>query len=593
MTIQTKIEALRAAMKAQQIDAYIIPSNDPHQSEYVADHWKSREWISGFTGSAGTVIVTAKHAGLWTDSRYFIQAAEQLKGSGVSLHKLHIPHTPEHREWLKQNLPDGATIGFDGRLFSVNKVRGMAQYFYDKKFIFNSDHDLIKSIWKKRPALPKTPVFDHAVRYAGVNRGKKLKTLRAKMGTSTHYLLSTLDDIAWLFNLRSSDVECNPVFYAHAIIGQTKAWLFIDKAKVPTKLAQKLNKDGIILKPYNSLDKTLQKLSGNSTILIDKSSISNSVYQSIEKDRIQNGSNLVATLKAIKNKKEIAHFREVMVKDGVALVKLYRWLESTLEKRSIPEIEVAEKLAGLRSEQANYFGESFHAIVGYEGNGAIVHYRPEKDKCANIEKKGMLLLDSGGQYLDGTTDITRTIALSRPTQEQKTDFTLVLKGHIALAMAKFPVGTTGVQLDTLTRMHLWQHHYNYGHGTGHGVGFFNNVHEGPQGFSPTPNTPRANVTIDPGMVTTNEPGIYKANKYGIRTENLMLCVEDGKKEFGPFLRFETITLFPIDLSLVAKSQLNKTEKAWLNDYHMEVYQRLSPHLDSAEKKWLKEKCGQL
>jgi Xaa-Pro aminopeptidase len=593
MTINERVAALQAAMKAHKIDAYIIPSSDPHQSEYVADHWKTREWISGFTGSAGTVVVTADHAGLWTDSRYFIQAEEQLKGTCVTLHKLNVPHTPEHREWLKQQLPDGSKIGMDGRLFAAGTVRALAQFFYDKKFVFETETDLIKDIWKNRPTLPKEPVFEHAVKYSGANRTKKLQAVRAEMKGASHYLISTLDDIAWLFNLRGGDVECNPVFYAYAVIGKDKAWLFIDKSKVPDKLVQKLNKDGVILKPYTSLEGMLSKLPKNSTVLIDKGSTSNRVFNAIDKDRIKNGANIVAPLKAIKNKTEIEHCKQVMVKDGVALVKLFRWLENTLEKRPVPEIEVADQLIEFRRAQGNYFGESFHAIVGYEGNGAIVHYRPEAGKCANIKNKGMLLLDCGGQYLDGTTDITRTVSFSRPTQEQKTDFTLVLKGHIALALAKFPIGTTGVQLDTLARMHLWQHQYNYGHGTGHGVGFFLNVHEPPQGFSPVPHTPRANVTFEPGMLTSNEPGLYKAGKYGIRTENLVLCVKDGEGEFGEFLRFETITLFPIDLSLVAKSLMTKEEKTWLNAYHEEVFEKLSPHLDKAEKEWLRKKCGSL
>ena len=590
MTINEKIAALRTAMKEHKIDAYIIPSSDPHQSEYVADYWKTRAWVSGFTGSAGTVVVTANHAGLWTDSRYFIQAEEQLKGTDMTLHKLNIPHTPEHSEWLKQNLPEGSKIGFDGRLFSVGTVRALAKLFYDKKFVLDSETDLVKEIWKTRPAMPKDPIFEHPVKYSGASRAKKLKTVREKMKGTTHYLISTLDDIAWLFNLRGADVECNPVFYAYAVLSEKKAWLFIDKSKIPDKLAQKLNKDDIILKPYTSLEGMLRKLPKSSNILIDKGSTSNQVYNAIEKDRIKDGSNIIAPLKAIKNKAEIQHIRQVMVKDGIALVKLFRWLESTLGKRPVPEIEVAEKLIELRRAQGNYFGESFHAIVGYEGNGAIVHYRPESVSCANIENKGMLLLDCGGQYFDGTTDITRTIALSRPTQEQKTDFTLVLKGHISLALAKFPEGTTGVQLDTLARMHLWQHQYNYGHGTGHGVGFFNSVHEAPQGFSPVPHTPRANITFEPGMLTSNEPGLYKAGKYGIRTENLVLCVEGGEGEFGKFLRFDTITLFPIDLSLVSKNMLTKEEKAWLNAYHEEVYEKLSPYLDKAEMVWLKEKC---
>jgi len=591
MTINDRISALRAAMKAQKLDAYIIPSSDPHQGEYVADHWKSREWISGFTGSAGTVVVTADHAGLWTDSRYFIQAAEQLKGSEMVLHKLNIPHTPEHREWMCQNLPDGSRIGLDGKLFSVGKVRGLAQFFYDKKFVLDTETDLVEGIWKSRPPLPKEEVFELPVKYAGANRKQKLKTVRSKMNGATHYLVSTLDDIAWLFNLRGADVQCNPVFYAFAIVGEKKAWLFAEKGKVPAKLVAKLNNDGIVIKPYKSLEPMLLKLPASSTILIDRASMSNQVFNAIAKERIKNGENLIIPLKAIKNKTEIGHFKNVMVKDGVALVKLYRWLESTLEKRPVPEVEVAEQLIEIRRAQGNYFGESFDAIVGYEANGAIVHYHAEPDTCANIEKKGMLLLDCGGQYLDGTTDITRTIALGKPTAEQKRDFTLVLKGHISLALAKFPAGTTGVQLDILARMHLWQHQLNYGHGTGHGVGFFNNVHEGPQGFSPVPHTPRANITIEPGMLTSNEPGIYKAGKYGIRIENLVFCVEDGEGDFGKFHRFETITLFPMDLTLVAKSLLTKEEKAWLDAYQLEVYEKLSPLLDKVDKAWLKAKCG--
>ena len=591
MTINERIKALRAQMKKFKIDAYIIPSSDPHQSEYVADHWKSREWMSGFTGSAGTVVVTQKHAGLWTDSRYFIQAEEQLKGSEMELHKLNIPHTPEHREWLKLNLSKGAKIGLDGKLFSVGKIRKLAQYFYGKKIDLNTELDLIEIIWKNRPPLPMTRIIEHKLKYAGVNRVGKLKAAREKMEGATHYLVSTLDDIAWLFNLRGSDVECNPVFYAYAVLGKDKAWLFLENEKISEGLKRKLNNNGVIIKPYSSLEDFLNKLPKRAKILIDQASTSNHIFNAINKDHIKDGKNIIAPLKAIKNKTEINHFKNVMVKDGVALVKLFRWLENVLETKSVTEYEVAEKLIEYRRAQGGYFGESFHAIVGYKGNGAIVHYRPEKDNSAKIKKHGMLLLDSGGQYEDGTTDITRTISFSRPTKEQKKDFTLVLKGHISLNLAKFPEGTTGVQLDTLARMHMWQHHANYGHGTGHGIGFFLNVHEPPQGFSPVPNTPRANVTFKPGMLTSNEPGIYKVGKYGIRTENLILCVESGESDFGKYFRFENITLFPIDLKLVEQKMLTSEEKNWLNNYHKEVYKKLSPRLDRAEKIWLKSKCG--
>ncbi|HHM21418.1 MAG TPA: aminopeptidase P family protein, partial [Bacteroidetes bacterium] len=344
MTVNQRIAALRAAMKERQLDAYIIPSADPHQSEYMADHWKVLQWISGFTGSAGTVVVTSDHAGLWTDSRYFLQAATQLKGTCVKLHQLNVPHTPEHRQWLREKLPRGSRIGFDGRLFTVGQVRAMAKFFYEKNFLLNSATDLIAGLWTNRPPLPRAPLFEHPVKYAGAGRPKKLKAVREKMAGATHYLISTLDDTAWLFNLRGADVACNPVFYAYTIVGKKKAWLFVNKSKVPQKLMHKLNKDGIILKPYNSLNTFLNKLGKNSHILIDKSSTSIQVYNAIEKEKIINGSNITAPLKAVKNKKETALLRQTMVKDGTALVRLFRWLENTLEKRPVPETEVAEKL---------------------------------------------------------------------------------------------------------------------------------------------------------------------------------------------------------------------------------------------------------
>lgn len=594
MNVNERIQALRSAMKVHGIDAYILPSSDPHQSEYVSDHWKSREWISGFTGSSGTVVITKEHAGLWTDSRYFIQAEEQLKTSEMELHKLNIPHTPQHREWLRENLNEDSTIGFDGRLFSVGQVRRMVKDFKGKKIKLNSGADLISEIWSDRPVLPTGQIFEHDIKFAGASRSEKLDSLRAKMDTASHYLLSTLDDIAWLFNLRGTDVECNPVFYAFAVVEKEKAWLFVEHEKVSADLKAQLNSDGILLKPYDSLENYLKNLSPENRIHIDLGSTSNQVFNAIPKSNLIEGKNLVQFLKAIKNPTEIEHFRKVMVKDGAALLKLFRWLESTLRERPVPEIEVAEKLIEYRRAQGDYFGESFHAIVGYRGNGAIVHYRPEKGKCADILPEGILLLDSGGQYLDGTTDITRTVALSEPTAEQRRDFTLVLKGHISLALAKFPEGTTGVQLDTLARMHLWQHGLNYGHGTGHGVGFFLNVHEGPQGFSPVSNTPRASVSIEPGTVTSNEPGYYKSGEYGIRIENLVLCVEDSvgwndKK----FYRFEDLTLFPIDLNLVDEKMLSPVEKEWLNEYHEMVFEKISPKLNEEEKAWLEEKCRQI
>ncbi len=589
MTNQQKLDSLRHAMRQRGLSAYIIPSADPHQSEYVAPHWKSRQWISGFSGSAGTAVVTMDHAGLWTDSRYFLQAEEQLKGSGFTLHKLGTPHTPEHLDWLKDNLPQGSKVGLDGRIFSVGQVRHIAKLFYDKKIELDTNVDLIAGTWEGRPALPADPVFEHDLKYAGIDRTEKLKQLREKMGNAGYHLISTLDDIAWLFNLRGSDVECNPVFYAYAIVGKTAAWLFIEKNKLPEGLAQKLNDDGIIVMPYDQVADFLKKITPNDKLHLDKSTTSNQLYSAVPQDAIVEGENIAAQLKAIKNATEAEHIRQVMVRDGVALLRLFRWLDAVLDERPVPEAEVADQLATFRKQQENYFGESFDAIVGYNANGAIVHYRPEYGHCASIEKKGILLLDSGGQYLNGTTDITRTVALCEPTDEQVRDFTLVLKGHISLARAVFPKGTTGLQLDTLARAALWQNHLNYGHGTGHGVGFFLCVHEGPQGISPV-NSAKTNTPIEPGMLISNEPGLYKAGSYGIRCENLVLCTECTENDFGKFYQFETLSLFPFDVRLVDRSLLSEEERQWLNHYQATVWDKLSPHLTQAEKAWLEEKC---
>lgn len=590
MIINERIAAIRAKMKNNNLAAYLIPSSDPHQSEYVADYWKSREWVSGFDGSAGLVVILENKSTLWTDSRYELQGATQLEGSEMELKITGIAHAPEHLDYLKTTLKRGDKVGLDGKLFSVGQVRNIAKLFYEKGIDLATNVDLVSEIWAERPVLPEEPVFEHLAKFAGLNRTEKFTQIREQMkgiGASS-YLVSTLDDIAWAFNLRGSDVASNPVFYAYAIIEENTAHLFVKKSKISPILFQNLKADNIEIHDYNSLESFLSNVSNS--ILIDAASTSNQVYNAIKEDKIVNGKNIIQPLKAIKNETEIGHIKNAMQKDGVALTKLFMWLESTLKERSIPEVEVAEKLKGFRSEQANYYGESFDAIVGYNGNGAIVHYRAEASTCANIEPKGMLLLDSGGQYFDGTTDITRTIALSEPTDEQKRNYTSVLKGHIALDMAKFPHGTTGPQLDTLARMYLWQDCLNYGHGTGHGVGFFLNVHEPPQGFATNPTTSRGRTAIVPGMFTSNEPGFYKANEYGIRIENLVICREGEKNDFGQFYYFENLTLFPIDTILIDKTLLTKKETQWLNEYHQEVFEKLSPLLNEEEQAWMQKKC---
>lgn len=589
MNIDQKLQSLRNVMKQHNVDAYIIPSGDPHQSEYPADHWKSREWISGFDGSAGTVAVTMNHAGLWTDSRYFLQAEEQLKDSSFELHKMFNQFSPGYTTWLAQNLNDGDKVAIDGALFSLGEKKKFEKILLPKGISLEITNDLISSVWSDRPEIPLKEVFEHDVSFAGQSRTEKLNAVRKVMkekGASLH-LISTLDDIGWLFNLRGYDVEFNPVFVAYTVVTRDGACLFVDSRKLSTDLISTLNNDGIELKPYEAILDYLSSLGSNDRILIHEGSINLDLYKSLQSANKISGSLVSRHLKAIKNSTEINHFRSVMVKDGVALTKAFKWLEETLPHKTVSEFEFSNKLAECRSAQSDYYGESFAAIIGYNGNGAIIHYRPEEGKCAQIQNNGILLADSGGQYYDGTTDITRTIALSEPTGEQKDNYTRVLKGHIALAKAKFPVGTTGGQLDILARKSLWDEGLNYLHGTGHGVGFFMNVHEPPQGFAPDTSM-RSSTVHEPGMVSSNEPGFYKENEFGIRIENLVVASEaddDG------FMEFETITLFPIDTQLINLDLLDDGEKTWLNDYHADVYAKLSSHLESDEQQWLKNKCA--
>jgi len=589
MNTNQKIAALRLAMKTQQLDAYLVPSGDPHQSEYVSDHWKSRQWISGFSGSAGTAVITNDHAGLWTDSRYFLTAAEELKDSEMVLQKQIVPHAPEHIGWLVTNLRSGSIVGLDGTTFSIAQVQALENAFKEKNIKINHKVDLINDIWKDRSPLPNNQVFEHDLRFAGIGRRDKVNLVRGKMKADYH-LISTLDDIAWLLNIRSNDVQCNPVTIAYVIVGPEKTHLFIKQSKVNESLANTLSTDGIELHDYESVNAFLSKLPSGKTIQIHKGSTNVSLYHSIAPEQMIAGTNITMELKAIKNATELAHIENAMLKDGVALTRLYRWLDKTLDERSVPEVEVAEKLAGFRREQGDYHGESFGAIVGYKGNGAIVHYSPDPATCADIKKEGILLLDSGGQYMDGTTDITRTTALGSPTSEQKRNFTLVLKGHIGLSKMQFPLGTKGIQIDAFARQHLWQYGLDYGHGTGHGVGFFLNVHEGPQGFATSITTARGSTILQPGMFTSNEPGFYKTGEYGIRIENLVVTELASETDYGTFLKHRTMTLFPIDINLIDVDLMEESEKRWLNDYHKEVLEKLAPRLDADELEWMREMC---
>jgi Xaa-Pro aminopeptidase len=589
MDINTRIKKLRKELEKHNFDAYVIPSTDPHQSEYVADLWKGREWISGFTGSQGTVVITKDHAGLWTDSRYFIQAESELASSEMVLHKVVEQGAPDFVSWIKNELDEGSVVGCDGFNFSIGQIRRYNRTLSPKKITINYDEDLIDAIWDDRGEIPTNPIFELDISLAGKSRTEKLSEIRAEMKAqgADYHLVTTLDDIAWIYNIRSNDVTYNPVAIAYAIITQNHSTLFTDEKKIPADLMASLANDNISVKPYDAIEDQLNNVEDNEKILIDRYACSMKLYDCINPDCVIPGTTISRHLKAIKNETEIFHVKNAMIKDGVALTRLYMWLENQLQSTTVTEAELADKLTAFRKEQEGYFGESFSAIVGYQGNGAIIHYKPEHGTSASIKPEGVLLLDSGGQYTNGTTDTTRTTALGEVSDEIITNYTLVLKGHIALARAHFPKGTKGIQMDMLARQFLWQEGLNYLHGTGHGVGFFLNVHEPPQRFTNVISS-AGRTSIDEGMLTSNEPGYYKENHYGIRIENLVLTVKADEK--GDFLKFDTITLFPIETKMIKVSLLTEAEKKWLNNYHAEVLAKLSPFLDEDEKAWMAKNC---
>lgn len=597
MSPDNKLTALRALMQEHNLDAYILPSSDPHQSEYLPDHWKSREWLSGFTGSAGILVVTSSFAGLWTDGRYFLQAEQELQGSGIQLQKQKVSHAPEHISWVLDNLERKSIVGLDGRLFSIRQIGYMEKFFQQKGISLNLQADLLSPLWEGRPALPSFPIFEHDTFYAGIPRKEKIQQIRKDLQqTKADWLLTcSLDDIAWVLNLRGSDIECNPLFIAYLLIGPQNTLLFTPTEKIPPDLHNLLEKEGVHLRPYDSIEEALKEITKNSTVFLDPDTTNSLLHRCLSHTRLVFGKNPIAERKAIKNQTEIFHLRQAMHNDGVALTNLFLWLEEQLRQRqAVNEYQLAEKLKYFRALHPEYRGESFPAIIGYNANGAIIHYRPQPHTAATIQHEGILLLDSGGQYLNGTTDITRTFALGIPSPKQKQHFTLVLKGHIALASAHFPQGTIGIQLDALARAPLWKYDLNFSHGTGHGVGFFLGVHEGPQGFASSAVTSRGTTPIEPGMLTSNEPGFYLSGQYGIRIENLLLCqpVSEEKQDTA-FYAFETVSLFPIDVHLIEPNLLSPEEKTWLNDYHTRVFEELSPMLDKPAQQWLAEKCRKI
>lgn len=585
-SIKERIHALRMTFRPNNIKAFIIPSTDPHLSEYVAPYWMSREWISGFTGSAGTAVILMDKAGLWTDSRYFLQAEKELEGSGITLYKEMLPETPSITKFLYQNLKPGESVSIDGKMFSVQQVEQMKEDLAPYQLQVNLFGDPLKNIWKDRPSMPDAPAFIYDVKYAGKSCGEKVAAIRTELKKKGIFalFLSSLDEIAWTLNLRGSDVHCNPVIVSYLLVTQDEVVYFISPEKITQEVNEYLQEQQVSLRKYDEAESFLNSFAGEN-ILIDPKKTNYAIYSAINPAcKVVRGESPVTLLKAIRNEQEIAGIHHAMQRDGVALVKFLKWLEASVLSGKETELSVDRKLHEFRAAQPLYMGESFDTIAGYKEHGAIVHYSATEESDVTLQSKGFLLLDSGAQYLDGTTDITRTIALGELTEEEKTDYTLILKGHIALAMAKFPAGTRGAQLDVLARMPIWSHGMNFLHGTGHGVGHFLSVHEGPQSIRMNENP----IVLQPGMVTSNEPGVYKAGSHGIRTENLTLVCKDKEGMFGEYFKFETITLCPICKKGIIKEMLTAEEVKWFNDYHQTVYKKLSPGLNEEEKKWLLE-----
>lgn len=592
--IPERIAALREAMKQHKIDAYIIPTSDPHMSEYPADCWKYREWISGFTGSAGTVIITADKAGLWTDSRYFLQASTQLEGTGIELFKMMLPETPTIPEFLTHELKEGQTVGLNGETYSLADARSLEKALAEKEIKLNTNASLIDPIWKERPAIPEAPMFEMPIELSGKSTEDKLIDINKmlhKAGADCT-ILSALDEVAWTFNIRGTDVAYNPVVISYAFVSEKESVLFVNPKKIPAEIAEHLKKEGVTLADYGMLATFLSRLPEQTRVFIDSKRTNVAIYNALPKSSILiEGTSPANHLKSIKNETEIKGFRNAVLKDGIAMTKFYFWLEKMLKAgEKVTELSAAAKLTALRSEQPQYVMDSFASISSYGPHGAVVHYSPTPETDTELKTDSLYLLDSGAQYLDGTTDITRTIALcDEPSEQMKKDFTRALKGTIGIAKCKFPAGIRGCLIDAFARKALWDAGINYLHGTCHGIGHCLNVHEGPQSIRMEENP----VILEPGMVMSDEPAMYRPGEYGIRTENMILIRKDSETEFGKFLGFETLTLCHIDTKLVIPSMLSVREHAWLNKYHQMVYDLVSPHLTEEEKAWLKEKTAEI
>jgi len=582
-----KLASIREQMKEKGVDAYIIPSSDPHISEYLPDRYKCIAWTSGFTGSAGTLVITADFAGLWTDSRYFVQAGEQLEGTGFELVKLQVQGKPEYATWLAKQLKEGDTVAFDGNLAAVAVAQAVQQELQPLGIHVNGHLDLLDPIWENRPALPLEKAYLLDEKTTGQSTASKIEAVKAKLKDKRvdNHLVSSLDDLAWLLNIRGNDVHCNPVVLGFFLIQADKNTLFIADGKLSNEEVASLNASGVQVEDYEKAFDAVKSIS-NRRILLDTKRTCFAFY-----DAVANGVEIVeetnpsTNLKTVKNGVEIEHTRNAMVKDGVALTKFFKWLEEEVGKGELTEISIAEKLQGFRAENDGFVDISFDTIAGYLEHGALPHYKATEESNATLKPEGLLLVDSGGQYKDGTTDITRVVSLGNIKAEEKTDYTLVLKGTIEGSQAIFPKGTRGYSIDAITRRPIWEQLRNYGHGTGHGVGFFLNVHEGPQVF----NMAAIDILIEEGMITSIEPGLYREGQYGIRIENLVLSKAVESNYFGDFMDFETLTICYIATDLVDKTLLDQKHIDWLNRYNAWVFEKLSPKLDEEHAAWLKEK----
>ena len=587
-TINERVGRLRSWMKENGFTAFVFPSSDPHNSEYVADHWKSREWISGFSGSAGTAVVTLEHAALWTDSRYFIAAEKELNGTGFQLMKLRVEGTPSVSEWLASELStyEKAVVGLDGNVNSFAEVAAMEQELATKGNItMRTDADPMAELWTDRPVIPDNEVQLHPLEYSGELTSSKISRVRKYLSEcgADGLLVTALDEIAWVLNLRGSDVHCNPVFVSYLLISPEEVTLYINNVKLSAEVNAYLTSEKIDVEAYETVVEGLRSYTGKS-LLVDMTSANYSLATAVPFEKVCSGVSPIVSMKAVKNKVEQDGFRAAMLRDGIAMVKFLAWLKPAVEAGGQTEISLDERLTALRAEQPKFKGISFDTIVGYEAHGAVVHYEATPETDIPVQPHGLVLIDSGAQYLDGTTDITRTIALGELSEEQRRVYTLVLKGHIQLDRCRFPAGACGSQIDALARAPMRREGYNYMHGTGHGVGSYLNVHEGPHQirmeWRPAP--------LQAGMTVTNEPGIYLEGKFGVRIENTLLIVPAESTAFGDFLKFETLTLAPIDTAPIVLEMLSTEEREWLNNYHRRVYERLSPYLEGNEKEWLRK-----